>query len=290
MSSRPSTVIDIVRRAIAQSYERLIAHEQELQTGDDPESVHQARVATRRLRADLRTFEEFVDEGWASDLRAELHWLGSELGLVRDLEVQRDRLREHAARLPVSEAENADRVIRRLDADRAAAKADLIVMLHEPRYEQLRVKLAAAAASPAYTNAACAPAEKLLVQVVGARWKKMRRAVDRLGDHPPDEALHAIRVRAKKCRYAAEACEPAFGKQARRFAKAMARVQEILGEHHDAVVAVEWLSKTAHECSPAEAYAIGMLAQIERQAADAARAAFPAAWRRVDTKRVRGWL
>ena len=242
MSSRPKTVIDIVRRAIGQSYERLIAHELELQAGDDPESVHQARVATRRLRSDLRTFEDFVDAAWASDLRADLHWLGSELGLVRDLEVQRDRLRDHAARLPMPEAENASRVVRRLDADRAAAKADLISMLHEPRYEQVRAKLAAAAASPAYTNAACAPAERVLATVVRARWKTMRKAVNQLGDHPPDDALHAIRVRAKKCRYAAEACEPAFGKPARRFARAMARVQEILGEHHDAVVAAAWLS------------------------------------------------
>jgi CHAD domain-containing protein len=290
MSNRPTTVIDIVRRAIVQSYERLAAHELELQTGDDPESVHQARVATRRLRSDLRTFQEFVDTAWASDLRADLHWLGSELGIVRDLEVQRDRLREHASRLPEVEAENADRVIRRLDADRAAAKADLIALLHEPRYEQVRAKLASAAASPAYTSAACAPAQTVLAKVVRGRWKQIDKAVGRLGDHPPDEALHAIRVRAKKCRYAAEACEPAFGRPARRFARAMAKVQDILGEHHDAVVAVAWLSKTAHECSPAEAYAIGMLAQVEREAADAARAAFPAAWRRADTKRVRGWL
>ncbi len=202
---------------------------------------------------------------------------------MRDLEVQRDRLRAHAGRLPAPEAENARRVVRRLDADRAAARADLLAMLDERRYEQLRAKVAAAAASPAYTKAAAEPAEKALKKVVRKRWKQIRHAVDDLGKHPPDEALHAIRVRAKKARYAAEACAPAFGKPARRFARAMANVQEILGEHHDAVVAVEWLTKTAHECSPAEAYAIGMLAQIEREAAAAARAAFPAAWRRADS-------
>jgi CHAD domain-containing protein len=280
----------IVRRAITRSYERLVAHEAELRTGDDPESVHQARVATRRLRSDLRTFEDFVEREWADDLRSDLRWLGSELGLLRDLEVQRDRLRAHASRLPVPEADNARRVVRRLDADRAAAKADLVAMLDGPHYEQLRAKVAAAAASPAYTKAAAQPAAKALKKVVRKRAKQIRRAVDDLGRHPPDEALHAIRVRAKKARYAAEACAPAFGKPARRFARAMANVQNILGEHHDAVVAVEWLTKTAHECSPAEAYAIGMLAQIEREAAATARAAFPAAWRRANSRRVRGWL
>ena len=70
----------------------------------------------------------------------------------------------------------------------------------------------------------------------------------------------------------------------------MAEVQDVLGEHHDAVVAVAWLTKTAHECSPAEAYAIGMLAQVEREAAAVARAEFPGVWQRADTERVRGWL
>ena len=290
MSDDRLRVSEVVRRAIAQSYERLIAHESDLRVGDDPESVHQARVATRRLRSDLGTFKPFVDEQWASELHADLRWIGSELGLVRDIEVQRDRLRTHAGRLPAPEAESARRVIRRLDADRAAAKADLLAMLREPRYEHVRTELAEAAANPVLTDAARARASVALKPVVQHRWKKVRRAVRNLGDNPPDEALHAVRRRAKQCRYAAEATEPAFGKPARRLARAMAEVQDVLGEHHDAVVAVAWLTKTAHECSPAEAYAIGMLAQVEREAATAARAEFPDVWRGADTERVRGWL
>jgi len=137
MGRREVTVSEVVRRAITQAYERLVVHESELGRGDDPESVHQARVATRRLRSDLRTFEKFVDAQWAADLRGELRWLGSELGAVRDIEVQRDRLRAHATRLPPAEAEAARRVVRRLDADRAAARSDLLVALRQDRYTQL---------------------------------------------------------------------------------------------------------------------------------------------------------
>jgi CHAD domain-containing protein len=290
MRASEATVSAIVQRAITQSYERLIAHESDLRISDDPESVHQARVATRRLRSDLQTFSALVDPEWATDLRAELRWLGAELGAVRDLEVRRDRLREHAGQLPTAEAEAARRVVRRLDADRAAARSDLVATLTQARFAHLRVKLGDAAAHPAITDAgrACGSAE--LTRVVRKRWRKLRRAVRQLGDHPSDEALHLVRVRAKQCRYAAEACEPAFGKRARRLARAMTKVQDLLGEHHDAVTAGAWLTKTAHECSPAEAYAIGMLAQIERGAAAEARAAFPALWRRIDTDRVRGWL
>lgn len=290
MREGEATVSAILQRAITQSYERLIAHESDLRISDDSESVHQARVATRRLRTDLATFAAFVDPQWATDLRAELRWLGAELGAVRDVEVQRDRLREHAGRLPTAEAEAARRVVRRLDADRAAARSDLVSTLSQARFAHLRVKVAEAAANPAITDAGRACGSAALTRVVRARWRKLRRSVRKLGDNPTDDALHVVRVRAKQCRYAAEACEPAFGKRARRLARAMANVQDLLGEHHDAITAGAWLAKTAHECSPAEAYAIGMLAQIEREAATEARDAFPALWRRVDTERVRGWL
>ena len=74
-----------------------------------------------------------------------------------------------------------------------------------------------------------------------------------------------MRIRAKRCRYAAELAEPGDRQAARATSPtALTRVQDVLGEHQDAVVADGWLAKTAPECSPAEAYALGMLAEIER--------------------------
>ena len=287
---RDLAVAQVVHRSIRGSYERLIAHEAGLRAGDDPEAVHQARVATRRLRSDLRTFEPFLQGPWAAELGADLRWIGSELGALRDIEVLRDRLRAHASSLPAAEADAATRVVRRLDADREAVRYDLLSMLAQPRYGHVRDRLAAAAALPAFTNAAFASASAALTKVIHARWKKVRSAVRKAGDNPPDGALHRVRVRAKRCRYAAEACESVYGKHARRLARAMTDVQDVLGEHHDAVVATAWLAKTAHECSPTESYAIGMLAQIENGCAAAARVEFRVVWQRVDTKRVRGWL
>ena len=97
MGRREVAVALVVRQSFRESYERLVAQETGLRRGDDPESVHQARVATRRLRSDLRTFESFVERPWAADLGADLRWIGSELGDLRDIEVLRDRLRSHSA-------------------------------------------------------------------------------------------------------------------------------------------------------------------------------------------------
>jgi CHAD domain-containing protein len=287
---REVAVALVVRQSFRESYERLVGQEAGLRRGDDPESVHQARVATRRLRSDLRTFEPFVERPWAADLAADLRWIGSELGELRDIEVLRDRLRSHSEWLPTTEGEAARRVVRRLDADREGTRFDLLSMLAQPRYAHVREKLAAAAGLPPFTDDAFSPASTALKKVVRSRFKNVRRAARNAGEHPSDDALHRIRVRAKRCRYAAEACESVYGKRARRLARAMAEVQDVLGEHHDAVVAAAWLAKTAHECSPTEAYAIGMLAQIEQGCATTARAEFRLLWRRVDTDRVRGWL
>jgi CHAD domain-containing protein len=281
---------DVVRIALASSVARFDTNEPMLWTDRDPEAVHQARVATRRLRSDLGTLHEFVDKQWSMQLRAELRWLGAELGGVRDVEVLRARLTLHTALLPDADAAVARAAIRQLDVDGTAARADLLVALGEPRYAQLHRALHEAVISPRLTAAADARAVDALPAAVRPTWRRLRRAVDRLTTVPSDAALHEVRIRAKRCRYAAELAEPVVGKRARDLASALSRVQDVLGEHQDAVVADSWLAKTAPECCPSEAYALGMLAEIERSLSVRARAALASAWDEARDRRLRAWM
>ncbi|MEX2100652.1 MAG: CHAD domain-containing protein, partial [Acidimicrobiia bacterium] len=89
---RDATAAEIAHAAVAETVGRLIAHDPGVRTGEDPEDVHKMRVATRRLRSDLRTFRPVVDEEWSEPVRAELEWIGGLLGGVRDTEVLLDRL------------------------------------------------------------------------------------------------------------------------------------------------------------------------------------------------------
>ena len=73
--------------ALEREYRALLAHDPGTRRGDDPEDLHQLRVATRRLRAFLRAARRLVDGDWARSLRAELGWLGGHLGPARDLDV-----------------------------------------------------------------------------------------------------------------------------------------------------------------------------------------------------------
>src|SRR3954470_21462461 len=112
-----ATVADLVRATIANGVTRLIRHDPGVRLGDDPEDVHQARVATRRLRSDLRTFRRLLDEEWVGALRDELKWIAAELGAVRDADVLTERLREQAAELPSVDAAGAAALLRRLAAE-----------------------------------------------------------------------------------------------------------------------------------------------------------------------------
>jgi CHAD domain-containing protein len=287
--SRDASAADVLRAAVATSVARLVRHGPVARAGNDPEGVHQARVATRRLRSDLRTFAPLLEEAWRASLVAELAWLAEVLGAARDADVLLERLRRR-----VREAETppspADRILGRLEERGRDAHRRLRTAMDSGRYRTLLDRLAEAAARPACTEAASGPAARLLPPLVRRRWRALRRAVAAAGPAPDPDALHRIRIRAKRARYAAEAVAPVVGPRADRFARAAAGVQEVLGEHHDAIVAGAWLRSVAAEQDGFDvAFALGVLAGLEDAAAARALEAWPAAWAALD-RSPRGWM
>ncbi len=283
-----ATVAEVVRGALAASTARLFRHDAGVRLGVDPEDVHQARVATRRLRSDLRTFREFVEPDWSTPLREELRWLGAELGAVRDVEVLRERLRGRVGSLPASDRRAADGLIDELDRRHDATRERLVTAMREPRYTRLLDALVGAADAPALLEEVKdAPAVPALRPALESPWKHLATAMEAVAAEATDENLHAARIRAKRVRYAAEAVAPVFGKRARAFAAAAVAVQDVLGEHQDAVVAGAWLREAA--VAGGDAFVAGELAAIESQAAARARDGWPAAWKALCRKRLRFW-
>jgi CHAD domain-containing protein len=282
---------EVVRGALAASVGRLITHDPGVRLGDDPEDVHQARVATRRLRSDLRTFRDVLDREWAQSLRHDLRGLATRLGEVRDTEVLLDRLRSRVDRLPAVDQDVAKPVLRRLLQRWDAGRHELLDELRSPRYAELLDRLVEAARAPAIAaQVADERAADVLPPLVRAAWERLRTAVDELAADPPDEALHDIRKLAKHCRYSAEAVAPAVGKQARSFARAMADLQDVLGAHQDAVVAETWLRDVASKASGREVFVAGQLASLEHLDIERTRAAWRDVWRTARKKRLRRWL
>lgn len=284
------TAGDVIRNALEASVARLVAHDPGVRLGDDPEDVHQARVATRRLRSDLRTFRDLLDADWAHSLRRDLRGVAQELGAVRDAEVLLDRLRAHAERLSAADQAPAKRIIQTLLERRDEARVELLDELGSVRYAELLDRLVEAAHDPALLPDAEGPGADLLPPLVRKPWEMLRATVDELPEDPSDEQLHEIRIEAKRCRYAAEAAAPAIGKRARAFAKAIADLQDLLGEHQDAVVAEAWLREVASNATGREVFVAGQLASLERLEIDRTRAAWGDVWRAASKKKLRQWL
>ncbi len=284
------SVGQVVQATIAGSVARLLALDAGVRLGDDAELVHQARVAARRLRSDLRTFGSLLEPEWDALLRSELRWIGDELGVVRDAEVLDDLLRGKVVQLGGPDRAAAGPVLDRLLARRHDARAHLLQSMRSARYAALLDRLVDAARAPRLLPAASAPAAEALPALVAASWTDLRRAIGALAPHPADAALHAVRIRAKRCRYAAEAAAAIVGKRARSFARAVAAVQDVLGAHQDAVVARMWLRDAAAGATGAEAFVLGELAGLVRVDEQATRDAWPAAWKAASRKKLRAWL
>lgn len=286
---RHPTAAAVVRSAIAAGTLRLLQHDPGVRLGDDPEHVHQARVACRRLRSDLRTFAPLVDSEWRAHATVDLKWVGDLLGRVRDADVLLDRLRRDEGELSDADTRGYIGLLGRLEADRTTARQEALAAMATPRYLDLLETLVVAAAEPPLTPEADAPASDIVPRLVRRPWRQLARSVQRLPSDPADEDLHAIRVRSKRTRYAAEASTRAVGKPARRLAAAAAELQGVLGDLNDAVLAEQWL-RGATRGSPAQAVVAGQLIALRRAEANRARKKWPKAWRALDRPSLRSWL
>ena len=279
---------DVIRYALAESVAALLHHDPLLRTGRDPEAVHQARVATRKLRSNLRTFGPLLDPEWTEPLRSELGWLAMGLGAVRDREVLLERLRERTKSLPANDQRSAESLLHLLEVEIDELRKKLMADLDSQRYVDLLEQLVAAAHSPATLPEAEQPATSALPALATTPWKRLRSAVRQLPETPTDPELHRIRILAKRARYAAEAVAPVAGPGAVAFAKAAAKLQTILGEHQDSVTAQAWLR--AAKVTGRRAFVAGELIALERIAANDARAKWRKVWSSLDRKSLRDWM
>ncbi len=251
--------------ALKTQYDQLLAHDPGTRLGADIEELHQFRVATRRLRAFLRAGRELLDPAWSEPLRDELGWLGGELGPSRDLDVMIDRLKTEVESLG-EEAGAGRALVTLLEQDRDGLRQQLSDALMSDRYFAILDRLEQ---PPALVDT-----DVTLEQIQAAEHGRLRKAIKDLGDEATDEQLHRARIKAKRARYAAEL------RGDDEYVKAAKKLQDVLGEHQDAVVAQERLRVLAAR-APEAATAAGRLLEREQERANARRRAWRSAWKGV---------
>lgn len=259
---------------LSRQYEGLLEHDPGTRLGTDPEDLHQMRVATRRLRAFLRAAAPLVDPDWTRTLQDELGWLGRGLGPARDLDVLQQYLENEIGQLEPDGAALAG-LIESVEADREAARAAAIAELTSTRYLTLLDRLDEAAEPP------LSGAEIALRDIFAQELDRTAVVVAALPEDPTDNELHGARIQVKRARYAAELAAGELGKKSGGFVDAAKEVQDVLGEHQDAVVA-EDVVRTWLTGNPSAALAGGRLIERQRMRRDTARAAWPGAWRQLE--------
>jgi CHAD domain-containing protein len=262
------------------------------------EGIHRLRTTTRRLRSELRSLENLVDERWREQIEAELKWLAGRLGQVRDVDILLARLKKEAREQDPdgsSEAALAPLFLT-LRARREQTAQSLNDALRSDRYRNLLTCLERAALRPALSDAASEPCRSALPTVAAAAWRRLKKLGRGLRSSDPDAEFHELRKRAKRVRYTAELIAPIMGRRAARaagsFIRLLTQIQDTLGEHQDAVVAAAEIEQLLAQPTQDSAFvrAAKSLLASQRDKAQISRESFFKVWDELDRKKSRRWM
>ncbi|PHY18526.1 CHAD domain-containing protein [Caulobacter sp. BP25] len=216
------------------------------------EAVHQARVATRRLRALLKIFKPLAQDEAARRLDQELSWLAGEFDAARDLDVFVGEVWRGAA--PGADFTGKDAFERGLQAVHANAYLRMEAALESPRTRAVLLEAAAWleagdwTTDPALAQVRDGPARAYAAEALDARRKAVRKRAKHFDDLDA-EARHRLRLKGKTLRYAAEDLAPLFPEhadRADRFVKAAKAAQDTLGALNDRAVREGLVDLAAH--------------------------------------------
>ena len=200
--------------------------------GEDVEQLHDMRVATRRLRAALRVFEDLIPPPLlaASD---ELRWFAQSLGAVRDLDVQLEHLEVLRRDAAWAEATALAPLVAQFEAQRVEARAELLAAMDGERYARMMDALRSmllAGPSPDAPDLSSRGAGR---EIIRKRHRRFRQDATALRRSSPHAEFHELRIRGKRLRYSLELFVDLYGRPGARALTSLRAVQDLLGELQD---------------------------------------------------------
>ena len=205
----------------------------------------------------------FVPE-WAASLEHELTWLSDFLGQARDLDVQIAYFNGESARLDARDRKPLAQFVAHLQTQRQHMQQVVLSELKRARYFELIRRLQQAAHDPSVVDTAVT-----LHELARREFKKLHKALHRMGPAPNHAVLHAIRIKTKRARYAAELALWSVGKPAARFMKQARAVQDILGDYQDSFTAETYIRTFLKQSTSVRAgFVAGRMIERQRQRRD----------------------
>jgi triphosphatase len=187
------------------------------------------------------------------------------------LDVHLKRIHEEASR----NGEVLEEVVALLRERRVEARRRMLEALDSNRYQRLLASFSGTlrrGRSPSPT----APVLEAAPNLVRDRYKKVRKAANKLSEDSPPEHFHDLRKKGKRLRYALEPLQEIYGKPAQKMVKLLKKIQDDLGDHQDLIVATGLMEElgVARDRPPQAAFSMGSMAERYGREAAETRAGF----------------
>jgi CHAD domain-containing protein len=232
------SILDVALANLRRHVSAWHLHEPGARLGENPEALHDLRLAARRLDATLSQFREFLP-GALLRARPALKKVLRALGEARDLDVALEELDRFGRQLPESDWDSVEPLKQHLLRERDRARTRMLAVLDSDTVQKNLQKLISLMSAPTEASPASAaePALQILPQLIRQRYRKVRKGAERLTPKSSTEAYHEVRRKVKRLRYALEAVAGIYGKPVDDMLCALRRWQEKLGAQQDAAVA-----------------------------------------------------
>lgn len=245
------TLSEAARKQLRRYFQKLLAQERVVRGSEDPEGIHQMRVATRRLRATLHALGVAIDAQEAERFRRQIRAVARELGIVRDHDVFLEHIKAYSQREGAVPLDQLTALTDPLTKERNEAKERLLRKLDGRRYERFKRAFAHFVTSSDKANGATNGPPQLVRYAAGsAIWQayEQLRAYETLvpADQPivPDTdmtRIHEMRIAGKHFRYTLELFSEALGPHVDGVLQPLIDLQEHLGALQDIEVATAYV-------------------------------------------------
>ncbi|MCP4544559.1 MAG: CHAD domain-containing protein [Chloroflexi bacterium] len=241
------SMAEAARKTFLFHFQRMLYHEPGTRLGEDIEALHDMRVATRRMRAALRVFGDYLDLEQMRPFIKGLRRTGRTLGAVRDLDVFWEKTQHYLDDLPLGHQLGLEPLRAVWKTQRDKAREQMLAYLDGNRYVRFRERFGEFLQTPnagalSVLSEKDEPVPHRLRHVVPvAVYQRLAavRAYDEwvTGPDVPLERLHQLRIVAKGLRYTVEYFREVLGADAKKVIGEVKKLQDHLGDLQDAVVA-----------------------------------------------------
>jgi CHAD domain-containing protein len=193
--------------------------------------VHQARVASRRLREAVPVLTEGLHHSKAGKAQRKIRRLTQALGSVRELDVTLHLIDELGERPGVPRPALAE-VRAHVIEDREQRRKVMLERLEDVDTDKLGRRLEAVRQALMHPTPGHNWRAALALRIA-KRGRRLDKAIEAAGQIYAPESLHQVRIAAKKLRYSLEIADESGVVPCAPTLRAIKRVQDALGRLHD---------------------------------------------------------